>query len=379
MKKLLKVVLAALMVLSLVACGGEAEKPATEDYKFKVVMLLPQLGDQSYFDTMKRGFDRAQAKHPEIKMDCIEVGMLGAEATCTEADWTNAYDEYCEGGEYDLVISANDTYEKFLYEAAHKYPEQMFLNCDASSIDTTCKNVISSQFGLDDLGYVVGALMSQLTKTKKVGVVVGMDNQVMSQWISGFCQVLTEKGVEYFVAYPNSWLDTALGKEVTEKMIDAGADVVWAVAGGLGNGVIEACAGHDDVWAVGVDQDQYAQFKESHPDWANTIITSALKNTDQVIETVVDWLADGTIQSHMGETKVWGIPDNGVGIAENEFYNKNVSDEIKASVAAILQDVKDGKVEVYDALLGETPESYKENWPAHFNANRIELTYRTAQ
>ena len=373
MKKLLKVVLAALMVLSLAGCGGDTTTDAGDDDQLKVVLLLPEFGDQSYWDTMKRGFDRAQAKHPEISMKAVEVGTLGAAATVTEADWTNAFEEYCEGGEYDLVISANDTYEKFLYEAARKYPNQMFVNCDASNIETDCKNVLSSQFGLDDLGYVVGALMSALTTTKKVGVVVGMDNQVMSQWIGGWCQVLAEKGVEYFVAYPNSWSDTALGKEITKKMIDAGADVVWAVAGGLGNGVIDACSGYEGVWAVGVDQDQYVQFKDTNPTWANSIITSALKNTDQVIETVVDWLADGTLASHMGETKVWGIPDNGVGIAENDFYNANVSAEIKADVAATLQKVKDGEVKVYDALLEETAESYKANWPAHFNAKRLEL------
>ena len=369
MKKLLNVVLAALMVLSLVACGGGNDAPEVKEEKTKVVMLVPKLGDQSYFDTMKKGFDEAAKQHPDFEFVCKEVGQLGSDATCTEADWTAAYDEYCEDGEYALVISANNTYEGFLYEAAHKYPEQMFLNADASTIDTECKNVLNTQFGLDDLGYVVGALSAALTKTGIVGVVVGMDNQPMNQFISGYCQVLAAKDVKYVISYPGSFTDVALGKEVTEKMIAQNADVIWQVAGGLGNGVIDACSGNDAVWCVGVDQDQYVQFAESNPAYAATIVTSALKNTDQVIITVINWLADGTLKDHMGETKVWGIADNGVGLAENDYYKANVSEEIRAEIAATLQEVAAGNVEVYDCLLGET--DYEANWPAHRDANRV--------
>lgn len=371
MKKLLTVLLAALMVFTLAGCnkeGGDTE-PETQDEKVKVVMLVPKLGDQSYFDTMKKGLDNAAAAHPEMEFVCKEVGALGSDATCTEADWTAAYDEYCEGGEYNLVISANNTYEGFLYEAAKKYPEQMFLNADASTIDESCKNVLNTQFGLDDLGYVVGALSAALTKTGVVGVVVGMDNQPMNQFISGYCQVLAAKDVKYAIAYPGSFTDVALGKEVTEKLIAQNADVIWQVAGGLGNGVIDACSGHEDVWCVGVDQDQYVQFQESNPTYASTIITSALKNTDKVIETVINWLADGTLASHMGETKVWGITDGGVGLAENDYYKANVSEEIRTEIAATLEEVASGKVEVYDCLLGET--DYEANWPAHRDANIV--------
>ncbi len=368
MKKLLTIVLAALMVLTLAGCGSkEAEVENNEGEKvFKVAMLVPKIGDQSYFDTMEKGRKTADAKYDNVETVLFEVDPAGS---ADEALWTAAYDEVCEDGAYDLIISANNTYEGFLYAAAHRYPDQMFLNADASTIDETATNVLSTQFGLDDLGYVVGALSAALTKTGVVGVVVGMDIPAMNQFISGYCQVLTAKDVKYVISYPGSFTDTALGKEVTEKMIEKEADVIWQVAGGLGNGVIEACSGHDDVWCVGVDQDQYVQFEESNPEWAATIVTSALKNTDIVIETVIDWLVAGTLAEHMGETKVWGIADNGVGIAENDYYLANVSDEIRADIAATLKAVADGEVEVYDCFLGET--DYENNWPTHRDANIV--------
>ena len=371
MKKLLAILLAILMVFSLTACGGNNDDSADDssdegDKIYKVAVLLPFIGDQSYFDTIEKGRKTVDEKYDNVETRLIEVGN-----TTDEAPWMQAYDEVCEDGEYDLVVSCNTNYEAYLYEAARKYPDQMFLNCDTSNPEDV-DNCLSVNFGLDDLGYVVGALSAAITKTGKVGVVVGMDNQGMNQFISGYVQVLAAQGVQYAISYPNSFTDTALGYEAANTMINKGVDVIWQVAGGLGNGVIEACSEHDDVWCVGVDQDQYVQFEESKPEWAKTIITSALKNTDIVLETTVDMLVEGTLQDHMGKVETWGIKENGVGLAENDFYKANVSEEVRAQIASILQEVADGKVEVYDCKLGEeSQETYTANWPAIRDANII--------
>lgn len=370
MKKFLAVLLATLTVLSLAGCakGGNDEPTTTDDEKtYKVAVLLPFIGDQSYFDTIEKGRKAADAKYDNVETRLFEVGD-----TTDEAVWMQALEEVCEDAQYDLVVSCNGNYEAYLYKAARKYPDQMFLNCDTSNPEDV-PNCLSVNFGLDDLGYVVGALSAAITKTGKVGVVVGMDNQGMNQFISGWVQVLAAQGVQYAISYPNSFTDTALGYEVTNTLInEKGVDVIWQVAGGLGNGVIERCSESEGVWCVGVDQDQYVQFAESKPEWANTIITSALKNTDIVVETAVDMLVAGTLKDHMGKVETWGIKENGVGLAENDYYKANVSQEIRDKIASILQEVADGKVEVYDCKLGEaSQETYTQNWPAIRDANII--------
>ncbi len=364
MKKLLTLALALLLACSLFGCTKTENQPEGGDEPtektYKVAMLIPFIGDQSYFDTMEKGRKAADAKYENVETRLIEVGN-----TTEESVWMNAFDEVCEDGEYDLVISANESYEQFLYAAAKKYPNQLFLNCDYSNCDTTCTNVLSVTFGLDHLGYVIGALSAKLTKTGTVGVVVGKDAIYMNNFISGYVQVLADQGVKYVIAYPNSFTDTVIGKELTQKMIEQGADVIWQVAGGLGNGVIDACSENPDVWCVGVDQDQYVQFEESHPEWAKTIITSALKNTDVIIETVVDWLVAGTLQEHMGKQETWGIKENGVGIAENDYYKANCPAEVQTQLAEILADVADGKVEVANVFAMD----YENDWPTLRDAN----------
>lgn len=368
--------LASLLALTLLAgCSGGNAAPeggseggSTEEEGIKIAVLLPFTGDQSYFDTLATAAKEVDAEDNGISVKIIEVDPGGS---ADESLWMNAFDDVCEDGEYDLVVSGNNTYEGFLYKACEKYPDQMFYNFDYSALPESGvpANCYCVNWALDDLGYVVGTLSAEMTKTGTVGVVVGMDNQAMNQFISGYVQVLADKGVKYVVSYPGSFTDTDLGKEVTNAMIDKGADVIWQVAGGLGNGVIEACSQHDDVWCIGVDQDQYLQFAETKPEWANTILTSALKNTNVAFKSVCGMVKDGTYKDKLGKAEAWGIALNGVGLAENDYYMANTTEEVRAKVADTLAKVASGEVEVKDTL---EMTDYDKEWPELLNANRVE-------
>lgn len=379
MKKFLTVLLTALMVFALVGCnktdnsgnGGTTPEPTpADDGVTKIAVLLPFTGDQSYFDTLANAAKEVDAADNNITVEVFECDPNGA---AEESNWMNWYDNVCEDHAYDLVVSGNGTYEGFLYKAAEKYPDQLFYNFDCSWVPETGtpKNLYSVDWALDDLGYVVGALSAAVTKTGTVGVVVGMESQDMNQFIGGYCQVLADKGVKYVISYPGSFTDTALGKEVTEDMISKGADVIWQVAGGLGNGVIDACSEHEDVWCIGVDQDQYAQFAGTNDAWANTILTSALKNTNVAFKEVCKMVADGTFSQKVGKHETWGIALNGVGLAENDFYLANASEEVRAQVAETLAQVASGAVEVVDTKQWDEA-TYATEWPKVRDAGRVE-------
>ena len=371
MKKLLKIALVALLTLSVFGCSKQ-EQPnggdTTSDVK-KVVVLIPFTGDNSYFDTLARGVEQAKKNLAgKVEINLVEVGHTQEKAT-----WDAAFDEYCEDGEYDLVVSGNNSYEEFLFGAAQRYPDQMFMNFDFSSLPEGMtevpKNVYCVTYALDDLGYVVGALSSKLTKSGKVGVVVGMSNQAMDQFIGGWCQILEAEGKEYYVRYAsdkvseNFFSSPAVGKEITDDLVKAGCDVVWQVAGGTGAGVIQSCA-ENGITAIGVDSDQYAQFIETQPEWAKAIVTSALKNSDVALEECIKLVVEGKFNEKLGKTEAWGIALNGVGIAENDYYKEQVSPEIQAAVADILAQVTAGKVEVVDTM-----EMTPAEWQAWHDAN----------
>lgn len=373
------IALSVLMILTLAACGSKTETPAAggeeekADDSIKIAVLIPFAGDQSYFDTIAKGgkaIDGTTINGKKVVCDVFECDPDGA---AEQTNWENWYANVCEDSDYDLVVGGNSSYEAFLWAACEKYPDQMFMNFDmsaapASGIPSNCYAVT---YALDDLGYVVGTLSASLTKTGVVGVVVGMENQAMNQFISGYCQVVADMGKQYVIDYPGSFTDTALGKEHTEAMIAKNADVIWQVAGGLGNGVIEACASNPDVWCVGVDQDQYAGFASTNEAWANTIITSALKKADFVLAQVANMVADGSFSAKLGTSEQWGISMGGVGIVENDYYKANVPAEIQTAVADTLAKVTAGEVEIIDCMEWSA-EEYEANWAAVRDAARVQ-------
>ena len=67
-------------------------------------------------------------------------------------------------------------------------------------------------------------------------------------------------------------------------MYEGGADVIYAAAGGSGGGVFEAAVtareGGDNVWAIGVDSDQY---NTADPAVQDVILTSMLKRVNVAV------------------------------------------------------------------------------------------------
>ena len=104
-KKLLSVLLATGMVMSLVACGGgetKADDKAASDDAIKVcVVYSGNLGDKSYNDSCNMGSTKAQEDFG------IELKTL--EGT-TADEWKANLLSACEDG-YDLVICSSSNFE----------------------------------------------------------------------------------------------------------------------------------------------------------------------------------------------------------------------------------------------------------------------------
>ena len=378
MKKFLTVLVAALMVLALAGCnknsgngGNTPETTPVDDGVTKIVVLIPYGGDQSYYDTIVFAANDINDADNNITVDVFECDPNGAKE---ESNWMNWFDNVCEDHAYDLVVCGNGDYESFLFAACEKYPDQLFYDWDSDAVPASGvpANCYAVDWALDDLGYQVGSLSAAITKTGTVGVVVGDDTPGMNQFIGGYCQILAEKGVKYLISYcGGKWGDVALGNELAESMIAKGADVIWEVAGGTGNGVVEACSKYENVWEIGVDRDRYAEFVDAKPEWANTILTSALKNTGVAFKAVCEMVANGTYSEKLGKKETWGIAWNGVGLAENDFYFANTTEEARNQIAADLAKVASGEVEVVDTKLMDDA-TYKAEWPKVRDAGRIE-------
>ena len=361
MKKIIAVILVLVTAFSMFACAKTAAPVATAadataaaeqteataepaaEKVYKVAVLVPFIGDQSYFDSVNAG-RLVVEEYPNVETTLIEMGE-------DKSKWQSYYLDACEGG-YDLIIGGNNDAEEYFYAAAQQYPDQKFFNFDyVNHVDLP--NVFAVTYNTPELGYIAGTAASLVTQSsmekanpeKIVGVVVGMDFPAMNDFVSGFCQSCYENGVQVLIGYPESFTDSAKAKEIALNMYAQGADVVWQVAGGAGLGVFEAAA-EAGRYAFGVDSDQTIALS-GQPNLAATIITSFYKDCGASVKYAVDMLIAGTYPSG---AQTLGIKEGAVGLIKNDQYISMVPQEIRDQIDAQVAKVAAGEVKVISAL-----------------------------
>ncbi|HMN31702.1 MAG TPA: BMP family ABC transporter substrate-binding protein, partial [Caldilineaceae bacterium] len=149
------------------------------------------------------------------------------------------------------------------------------------------------------------------------------------------------------IAAFGGWNDPAKGKELAKAQYSQGADIVFQIAGGTGQGVFEAAA-EDGKYAIGVDSDQALIIEQADPDQAARILTSMLKNVDNSLFRAISLHLEG--KAPYGKTEALGIAEGGVGLARNKFYDESTPDEVKQLVDAAEQKILNGEIKVATAF-----------------------------
>ena len=149
-------------------------------------------------------------------------------------------------------------------------------------------------------GYLAGVLAGSLTTSNTIGTVGGIQTvppipQYMGGFQNGALSVNPNvKVLSDFVStdIAKAFVDPVRGKAIADQMVSQGADVLFQVAGGSGQGVLQAAC-DNNLLGIGVDVDQYL----SAPDYQKCLLTSAEKklvdNAASAIHRVVDKSAVG--------------------------------------------------------------------------------------
>ncbi len=182
-----------------------------------------------------------------------------------------------------------------------------------------------------------------------IGSIGGQEIPVILDFMVGYEQGAkdTNPDIQVIRQFAGSWNDPAKGKELAKAQYSQGADIVFQIAGGTGQGVFEA-ATEDGKYAIGVDSDQALIIEEANPDQAARILTSMMKNVDNSIFRGVQKHLDGTLP--YGTAESLGIAEGGVGLARNKFYDQSTPDEVKALVDAAEQKITAGEITVATAF-----------------------------
>jgi len=284
MKKLFVVAFLALAMLALSLTAVAQDEP------LKIVLVINGvLGDKSFFDSAQRGVDMI-ADEFDVEVDTVELGI-------DPANWESGLNDVMSDTEsYDIMITGTFQMIDFLAANVHNYPDKMFIFFDASMpydnaevcVDG-CANVYSITYAQNEGSFLAGVYAAAMTQSETeginadaiIGAVGGQQIPVIDDFIVGYEQgaCLVNPDNQVIVQYAGSWNDPARGKEITLAMYEQGADIVFQIAGGTGQGVFEA-ADEQGRFALGVDSDQALIIEETNPEQAQRILTSMMKNVD---------------------------------------------------------------------------------------------------
>lgn len=335
MKKLLALLMVVLVSVSvLVGCGQSdtaTETPAVEenDTAVKVVLLTSSggLGDRSFNDAAYKGLQRAEKE-------------LGAEIKVIEpqssADYMQSLKTAASLG-YDLVMTVGNDWADALETVMPNYPDVKFAGVN---LKTEADNLAVAKFSDHEGSYLAGVLAAQMTETGTIGVIGGMDIPAIKRFVIGF-----EEGAKYgnpdvkvIPTYAGSFADPNKGKEFALQLINEGADVIYHVAGKTGEGLFAAVKENEDVFAIGVDQDQDYIVE-------GKILTSMIKRVDVAVFDFAKQVKEG---SYTSGVHVYGVAEDGVSLSEMTYTKDLISTEILDNVEAARQGIVDGTIQVTD-------------------------------
>lgn len=282
----------AALALTATACGESSDESTSSDkgqMKIGMAYDVGGRGDNSFNDSAARGLDKAKA---EFKAQTKELTAKNGE---TPADREQRLQSLAEGG-YNPVIAIGFAYKDAVDKIAPKYPKVNFGLVDSVS---DVKNVASIVFTEEQGSYLAGVAAALKSKDGQVGFIGGVDLPLIKKFAAGFQQGVldTNPKAKVQIQYLSTGSDLSgfgspdKGKEAAKGMLDKGADVIFAAAGGSGAGSIEAVAGKKGAWSIGVDSDQ--ALDPALAKYKDTILTSVVKNVDTGVYDLVKSVKDG--------------------------------------------------------------------------------------
>ena len=345
-RKVVSILLAATMCLSLVACGNggtEKEKTASDGSKkdsgIKVAVVYSgNLGDKSYNDSCNEGAQRAAKE--------LGVEVKNLEGTTAE-EWEANFLAAAEGG-YDHVICSSSNLEEYLKEYAPSYPDVKFAIIDSV---VEGENVQSISFAQNQGSFLAGAAAAMFTKCTDIegvndkniiGWVGGMDVPVLHDFYVGYEQgaKYIDPDIEVLQSFAGTWSDPLKGKELTLAQYDQGADIVMNVASGTGAGVLEG-AKEAGKYAIGVDLNQ-------DNDQPGSILTSMVKRVDTASYTVIESVVKDKFEGNT--TEYLEVANEGVGLTDFSVMKEHLGDqfpqEIIDKVNELAEKIKNGEIVV---------------------------------
>jgi basic membrane protein A len=350
--RLLSVAVSLALAVVVAGCGGSssAGTPA-KTIKVGLVTDTGGLNDKSFNHLAALGLSKA-ASTGNICSSLTCQGQLGAQGDVTEShansDYVPNLTNYATRG-YDLVIGVGFLMAESIGTVSTNFPKIHFaiidgVGTDSKGNDLKNPNVVGLLFKEQEAGALVGTIAGVLEKdnagAKKkntIGSVGGIKIPPVDHYIAGYQWAAKQVNptIKTLNGYSNNFSDPTKCAGIAANQISSGADILFQVAGGCGNGVLTE-AGKQGVWSIGVDADQ--------KDVDKSVIASALKRVDVA---TYDAIKDVKNNAFKSGVVLFGLANDGVGYQAD---NLALPADVMTALTDMISKIKSGAVTVPDTV-----------------------------
>lgn len=374
MKKLLTLVLASMMALSMAACGSDSGGSGGSQGGMKIAIVSSPSGvdDGSFNQDIYNGVLKFVGENEGAAVTPIrEESGNSAAAVQAVADVV---------AEYDVIVCCGFQFAG-IGDVAKENPETKFILIDSwpavegteLTADQALENVYAAYYAEQESGFYAGMAAALSTGSGKVAVVNGIAYPSNVNYQYGF-----ECGVKYVNEtegldveavelpsyagtdvtganvggnYVGSFSDEATGKVVGNALIAEGCDIIFVAAGNSGNGVFTAAKEAAGVMVIGCDVDQYDDGANGD---SNVVLTSGLKVMHDTVYNALNTVRDG---SFAGACVTLNASTDSTSYVSEEGRCQLSADTI-ARIDAAQAELKAGNIVPAASFNGITPETF---------------------
>jgi basic membrane protein A len=248
---------------------------------------------------------------------------------------------------YDLIVTTGFTFADALGTVAAQNPNQKYMIVDVDWVGLS--NVLQAIYAEHEGSYLVGVATALKARADGIanprfGFIGGVPGATITKFEIGYVQGLLSifPNAQIVDYYANAWGRPDLAKTQAQFWYDSGVYAIYSAAGGTGNGTIAQAkeyrqAGRN-VWAIGVDSDQYEEGLYTATESA--VLTSMLKRVETSLLYALRAVQNYTFK---GEVITFDIVADGVGYSST---NPALTADIISELERVRQQIINGQIRV---------------------------------
>jgi basic membrane protein A len=327
------------------ATDGETEQ-AGADYRACQVTDTGGVDDRSFNQTAYAGLQQAESELG------VEIQVLESQS---ESDFEPNINQFVSQG-CDLIVTVG-----FLLGEATETAAQENADTDFTIVDFAYEeeydNLLGLTFETDQAAFLAGYVAAAMTETGTVGTYGGINIPPVTIFMDGFLAGVEyhnqEKGTEVEVLgwdgsdglFTGDFESQDKGRQTTDQLLQAGADIIMPVAGPVGLGSAAAIEEAERGKLIWVDTDGH----ESAAQYADLMLTSVMKNMDVAVFTAIERGVNGAFE---GGVYSGTLENDGVGLAPFHDFEDEVPQEVKDELEQLREGIISGEISV-------SPEDYQ--------------------